>query len=38
LEPTKDAKVNALVGWFDVALTGEITLSTVPSQSETHWK
>jgi len=38
LELTKDAKVNAFVGWFDVALTGEIALSTAPSQPETHWK
>jgi hypothetical protein len=35
---TKDATVNALVGWFDVALTKEINLSTAPSQPDTHWK
>jgi hypothetical protein len=28
---TKDATVNAFVGWFDVALTKEINLSTAPS-------
>ena len=35
---TKTAKINAIVGWFDVEMTANSWLSTSPYEPATHWE